>query len=503
MRSKKALYSIIFSLIFQAIAVIYGFIVPKIIISNYGSEVNGLISSISQFLAYIALLESGIGPVVKSALYKPLTKKNDEEINNILYSANKFFKTIASIFILYIIILIFVYPLIINGNFEYLFTSSLILIISISTFAEYYFGAIYSLFLQADQKQYVISIIKIISYILSCILIVILSKFNVDIRLLKLVSSLVFVLRPIILNIYVKKKYNINFKKCNKNYVLKQKWDGLAQHIAAVVHNNTDITVLTVFCNLLEVSVYSIYLLVVNGIKSVINSITSGLDASFGDMFARGEKDNLNQKFSMYEFVYYSITAIIYGCTLLLITSFVKVYTLGISDTNYIRPLFAVLLVSSEMMWSIRLPYSSLTLSAGHFKETRRGAWIESLTNIGLSIILVFKFGIIGVAIGTLVAMFIRTIEFVYHCNKYILDRSQLISIKRILILLIEIGIIYLIGNNFNLLNVSNYIDWIKNAVKIGIVSIIIVIPVNIIIFKKDFNVFIGVVKRLIKRKVK
>ena len=134
MRKKKALYSIVTNLILQLVVIIYGFIVPKIIISHFGSDVNGLISSITQFLAYITLLESGFGPVVKSALYKPIANKNKSEIANILKTAERFFRKIAIIFIAYIIILCFIYPIIISNKFDTVFTVSLIIIISISTF---------------------------------------------------------------------------------------------------------------------------------------------------------------------------------------------------------------------------------------------------------------------------------------------------------------------------------------------------------------------------------
>ena len=40
----------------------------------YGSDVNGLVSSITQFLGYIALVEGGVGGVIRAALYKPLAK---------------------------------------------------------------------------------------------------------------------------------------------------------------------------------------------------------------------------------------------------------------------------------------------------------------------------------------------------------------------------------------------------------------------------------------------
>ena len=209
-------------------------------------------------------------------------------------------------------------------------------------------------------------------------------------------------------------------------FELKQKWDGLAQHIAAVIHSNTDVTILTFFCSLAEVSVYSVYSLVVSGIKKIILAFSSGIDASWGDMIAKDEYDNLNRKFNLYEILYFSICTIIFSCAMVLIVPFVSVYTKGITDVDYIRYLFGYLIVISEYIWAIRLPYSSITLAAGHFKETRKGAWIEAFVNIIISIILVKKFGIIGVTIGTIVAMLIRTIEFVYHTNKYILKRNIL-----------------------------------------------------------------------------
>lgn len=107
MRSKKAILNIVTNLLLQVAIVIYGFIVPKVIITNFGSNINGLISSITQFLAYISLLESGFGPVVKALLYKPISKKNKEEITNILSTTEKFFKNIAKIFVIYMILLCF------------------------------------------------------------------------------------------------------------------------------------------------------------------------------------------------------------------------------------------------------------------------------------------------------------------------------------------------------------------------------------------------------------
>ena len=172
MRSKKAIYNIVSSLVLQVVVLISGFIVPKLIISKFGSDVNGLLSSIAQFLAYISLLESGIGPVVRSSLYKPIAEKDNKTIKNILKASERFFRVIALIFVIYLVCLSVVYPFLVQKEFGYLYTFSLVLIISISTFFEYYFGITYQLYLQADQKTYVTSTIQIITYILNIIFVV-------------------------------------------------------------------------------------------------------------------------------------------------------------------------------------------------------------------------------------------------------------------------------------------------------------------------------------------
>lgn len=497
MRSKKAILNIISSLLLQVTTLICGFIVPKIIIEKFGSNVNGLVSSITQFLAYITLLEAGIGPVIKSALYGPIAKKDKKQIENILKSAEKFFRVIAAIFIVYLIVLSVIYPLIVRAEFAFVYTMSLVLIISISTLAEYYFGMVYKLYLQAEQKTYITSIIQMFGYILNTIAIVILAKVNANIQVIKLVSGLIFVLRPIAQNIYVKKKYNINLREADKNYQLKQKWAGLAQHIASVVHNNTDITILTIFARISEVSVYSVYMLVVKGVNSIIQAFTGGVDASFGDMIAKGEQEQLNKSFKTYELFYYTITTIAYLCTLILIVPFVQVYTYGIEDANYIRPVFATILVLAELLWSIRLPYSGITLAAGHFKETQKGAWVEAISNIVISIILVWKYGIVGVAIGTLVAMLIRTIEFMYHTNKYILKRKQQTSFFRVGVIIIQGIITILIAELLPNYEFTNYFTWIIYALEIFTIASIVVIPINAILYRDEVKDFKNIIKNL------
>lgn len=503
MRSRNALYNISTNLILQLIVIIYGFVVPKIIINSFGSSVNGLVSSITQFLGYIALLESGFGPVVKAALYKPIAKKNKKEISNILKTTEKFFKTISYIFLLYIFILCLVYPFIVVSNFSWIYTASLIAIIGLSTFAEYFFGMTYRLYLQAEQKTYVISIIQIVAYIISIIVIIVLARFSVSVHLIKLASCLIFIIRPLIQNMYVKKKYNLSLKSANSNYEINQKWDGLAQHIASVIHNNADVTILTIFSSLVEVSVYSVYYLVVKGLKAIILSFTGGIDAIFGDMLAKNESENLNQKFDTYEVLYNIISTVLFTSGIILIVPFVEVYTSGVTDANYIRYVFGYLIVTSEYIWAIRQSYNELIKAAGHFKQTKAGAWIECLLNIVISVALVGKLGLIGVAIGTIIAMTIRTIEFIYYSNKHILKRNPWNSFKKIIFVIFETLIIVFVCNFIPYLENVSYINWFINAILTSITAMIITSTLNFIFFKKDLLYVFKLIKGFTKKENK
>ena len=56
---RKALNAIT-SVMLQMATVVCGFVLPRMILAHYGSDVNGLVQSISQFMGYIVLAELGV-----------------------------------------------------------------------------------------------------------------------------------------------------------------------------------------------------------------------------------------------------------------------------------------------------------------------------------------------------------------------------------------------------------------------------------------------------------
>lgn len=498
MRSKKAAKNIAVNLILQMVTIISGFIVPRYIIVNFGSDINGVIASIAQFLGFISLMEAGVGGVVCASLYKSLVDNDISKISSVLKATEQFFKKIAYIFLVFSIFVAFLFPYLVKSDFDYWFTFSLVIIIGISTFVQYYFGITYQLLLQADQKKYVAASVQIITIILNTILVVALIRMGAGIHAVKLVSTAVFLVRPLFYNVYVKKHYQIDTNCQPDNMALSQKWDALGHHIAYFLYGHTDIIVLTIFTSVGSVSVYSVYLLVIRGLENLITVVTAGVEAGFGNMIAKGEKKTLYRNFNTYEFICYMMSSILFTTAGIMIQSFISIYTKGITDENYYRPIFAIIILLAECIYCIRLPYHNIVKAAGHFKQTRNGAFLEAAVNIILSIVLVQFYGLVGVVIGTLCATIVRTIQYIVYVSNNVIQRSVLQALKKFIIMslssIISIILIFSLGLD---LYMDNYVSWVLNA---GIVfSIILIIHIisAFIFYRIEIREIISLIRRV------
>ena len=105
-----------------------------------------------------------------------------------------------------------------------------------------------------------------------------------------------------------------------------------------------------------------------------------------------------------------------------LLLPFISVYIKGITDANYNVPLFTILITMAHAEHCLRLPYNILILAAGHYKQTQSNYILAAVINIVVSILTVKKWGLIGVAIGTLCAMFYQTIWMAIYDSKNIFN---------------------------------------------------------------------------------
>ena len=86
------------NLLLRIISIVSGFIIQKLILDTFGSETNGLVSSISQFLNYVNLIEGGLNGVITASYYKPLADNNNSKISAIYITSRNFLRKISFVF---------------------------------------------------------------------------------------------------------------------------------------------------------------------------------------------------------------------------------------------------------------------------------------------------------------------------------------------------------------------------------------------------------------------
>ena len=485
MREKRLFYNTVSSLIFQVTTIICGFILPRLILRAFGSEVNGLVNSITQFLGIISLLELGVGAVVQSALYKPLAERNQNKVSEIIASANKFFTKLGFILLTYVCVLILIYPRLTENNFGFAYTAMLIFAISISSFAQYFFGIVNRLLLTADQHGYIQDNAQTLAVILNTVACYFLIWLGCSIQVVKLATSIIYLLQPFVIHLYVRRHYNINKKVKYLEEPIPQKWNGIAQHIAAVILDGTDTIVLTLFATLSDVSIYSVYFLVVKGVRQLFSAMTNGITALIGELWAKQELEELKRVFSWTEWVIHTGTTFMFGVTAILIVPFVEIYTAGVHDTNYIQPLFAALLVAANAGQCLRLPYNMLILAAGQYRQTQNNYLIAAALNVVVSVVTVKVWGLIGVAIGTLIAMFYQTVWMAVYDSRYLIRWPLKNFFKQICIDVLTVALLFLATWNFRITEV-NYLTWILQAILVSVMAAVLAIAVNSLFYKSN-----------------
>lgn len=484
MQNKILFYNSISPLIYQVSTIICGFVLPRLILGYYGTEVNGLVNSITQFLAIISFLELGVGAVVQSSLYKPLADKDNITVSKVITSADNFFRRLGYILAIYVVVMLFYYPYLVKQSFSFMFTATLIAAISIRSFAQYFFGIVNRLLLLADQKAYIQYIAQTVAVIANTVGCYILIVFDCSVQVVYGMTSVIFLLQPLVIHLYIKKHYRLNRSIKYDIEPIKQKWNGVAQHIAAVILSSSDSIVLTTFSTLINVSIYTVYYLPMSGARLMIMSMISGIEALIGNLWAKQDLAELRKVFAWTEWSIHTGTTLIFTLTAILIVPFVQVYTHGVNDANYMQPLFGVLLVAANSGHCLRLPYNIMILAAGHYKQTQHNYIIAAAMNIVISIICVMQFGLIGVALGTLASMVYQTVWMAWYNSKNFIQWPMRNFFKQMAVNVVSAVLIFIVTGYFTMIGVS-CLGWVVLAIKATVCGVFVVFLINYIFYKE------------------
>lgn len=450
-----------------------GIILPRIYIANYGSEVNGLQNIVSQFVVCLSLFEAGVGDVTLQALYGPVAKFKKDKISEVISATNFYYKKTG---IKYLITLLFgsiIAPRLIDSIVSDFEITCAFFLSGISNVVVFCYHGKYRILLRAEGKKYILTNLATATVVITDIAKIVLVFRGFNFISVLFVSFLFQTAQALYVRWYVKNHYGwLDLKAVPDFAAISQKNFALVHQISGLIFNNTDVLILAMVCDLRAVSVYSVYRMIIMHLEKILFILPDSINHILGQTYYR-DVDEYAEKIDVFESVFSAISFALLSVTLYLYLPFMRLYTNGIKDANYIDELLPYFFVAIAMLTCMREPMLRTINIAGHFKQTTRQSILESVINVVITLLGVYKFGIYGVLLGTVVALLYRTNKIIIYANTVILKRKPW---KTYCIYLLNLGAFVFTQWVFGLFSVS--IDSYFSFFVVGLIMIFIVLVV-------------------------
>lgn len=465
----------------KVIVIALGFIIPRIVLVNYGSDVNGVITSIGQIFGYMALLEAGIGRAARNMLYKPIVNRDRDGVSYVASVAQRYFRKFTFFYGIGVVLLSIFIPLMWNTNVDKSTIFLLVFFEGMSGVLSFWFTQTPSIILEADGKSYVNNLVGSIKTILYSIAKIVIVSLAIRIDALQYAYFLITIVRVIIYKLYFKKNYNwINYKLAPPKTKLKERTAYVIDEIAWTVFSSTDLIVLSTFASTSMSSVYSIYNMVYGAISTLTTAIYNSVSYLLGQAFFEDIK-KYEKVHDAFMSVFIGVQTIIMSATYILILPFIELYTKGIADVNYIYRDVPLLFCLIQMLSWSRYITGNLASIAGFAKQISVVSLAEAIMNILFSLLLVGKYGISGVLWATVIALPVKVVYCAYISDKKVFGRSyrKTFSILGINYLMFTI---ILCVNNYIKIDIVNIADFVVKGVIITAVCSVVGISANLLV---------------------
>lgn len=451
-------------------------------IQNFGSEMNGLQSTIAYIYTYAALLEAGLGTATIQALFGPVGRKDHTAVNEIMSATKTQYLRVSLIYGLCMIVLSVIIPFSLTTTIEKTTIAILILLSGCGSLLSYVYYGKLVLLLRVDGRNYIPMLITFISGLLNNIMKIILLTLHFGIIHVYL-GSVCISLFPILFYYFYMRK-NFPWLNCNgkPNYqAISQRKYVVVQQIASIATVSSPIMVLTyIVRNLALVSVYNLYCMIFDAVRVLIINIFSSVHFIMGQTF-NINLDLYRKYHELYTLGNYIVAFTLYSAAYKMILPFMALYTKNISDISYIDGWLALLFVIAHLFYMLRDPDSQIiNYYAGHFKKTQSRVLCEAFINIAGCLIGGVLLGIHGVLLGTISSYLYRFIDMTLYSNKHFLHWNLLKKMKPCLFFAIAFTIFIWLSSFINI-TICGYIDFFTKATLLTIVIFLYYLVIGMI----------------------
>ncbi len=473
----------------------------KIFLENLGDEFMGLTGTLQSFLKFLNLAELGIGTAIGVSLYKPILESNRSKINELINFFGYVYKKIGILILFIGFTLSLFFPLIFGS-----ITFSLVVVYF--AFYTFLFGQCLNFFfnyhiflLEADQKNYIITSysksLTLAKIIIQCFVIIIYKNFYLWI----LLELCYFILFSILLRKRVSKEYpwlktnksiTKSILKTNSELVGKIKQISIHK-FGSFVTNGTDQILIFAFISIESVAFFGNYQLIFSRLLQLINTSFAGTGAGIGNLVAENNKAHIKRVFWEMMSLRFYIAGVLFIVLYFLVDPFI---VLWLGEKYILNQNVLFLFLINMFVMQIRIPVD-------HFKDAYslfQDVWapiIQSIINLGLSIILLRYYGLAGILAGTLIAFVIIILIWrPYYLYKFGFKDDIWSYWKEFLKLCISLIVAFFICNLIMtsiIKSINSFYKLIISGVEISFLSIFIYTPI-IYVWNEGFR---NVSKRL------
>ena len=500
----KTTRNIIWRFLVIAMTMIANLIIPRYIIAIYGSEVNGLTSMVAQVLTIVNLIQAGLASSVTFLMYKPIEEKDRVRLASIILSAKRVYRFISLGIATVGLIASIILALFVESEISRSYIFVACLITCFDSAMSTYFTATGNVFLGAKQDGYLTSIISVASNVLSYMLKALIIIIKPHFVWLYITNIIVCVVNIFAYIICFKKRYKpYEPTKEEKKKVKRIPVPGVSYAAANEASHSIVISMLSVIVSsvagLKAASVLSVYLVVVNCIKTLSSSIYSAFVPSFGSVVCEDDILKTNKIFEIYQFVLMTMNTYLYMCTAYLILPFIKIYTKGISDTEYINPILVILLMAYCIFYTARIPYNNTVYVKGLFKQT----FLQPVVCAVVCLLIMYFLGKINYSysvIGLIVFYAINTFYQHFRLPKMFKGFESHHFWNHLIVSVLGVGASTAISFLFPI-EPSSFLLWFVYAIGVACICLIVTILLIILIDRKSLLTTFDYFKSRINKK--
>ena len=487
MRSRNAIKNLVCLLIYEALAFVLGIIFPRYIILFYGSEINGLTSTITRILSLINLIQAGAVGAAIFQMYKPVADEDFETQSAIIYSSRKFYNKVSIIYFVCAIGAGIFYSFYLKSerlSFLNIFLSFVILALNGTNVL--LFNSICDIFISPHQKKYYLSIAAICEQIVrySTLTIVLLLKLPfVFIYVSYLTGGIISVLMNIL--IYRKlSKGKISKNPKDKKYVIKDRKYLMLSSIGAEAVTASPTIIITTFIDLIHSSIFSVYALIFTSMKTILSSIQLSFSSIFGNLVKTSDDDRIYTVHSAIELITIFLGTLAASCVGFLILPFIALYTRG-ADVSYIYVSLGIFVVAYTLIFAFGATFGYVATVYGLFKDICIIVLVFGSLGIIISILCAIYFGMPFVMVGLIINQLGCAIANLIIIKKKVswFKTTRLLIRTTIMVLLTSLSTaLYFIINPI----INSWFEWILSAFIVA-VSISFLLFIYCVLFERKY----------------